>query len=65
MLAALVAGGMLSLAPMQETQAQTLSDMASRRAGNNNDNKHLTVEAREMVYDNDRNTVAASGDVIL
>ncbi len=65
MLAAMAfAGGLPVLAP-HTAQAQTLSDMVSNRANKGNDSKRLTLEAREMVYDNDHNTVAATGDVIL
>jgi len=44
--------------------AQTLNDaIAGRAAGQGN--ARLLVEAREIVYDNDRNTVSASGNVEL
>ncbi len=60
----LLAGSLL--APVSAAHAQTLNDIGSRRANaNGGEKKRLTVEAREMVYDNDNNTVTATGDVIL
>ena len=45
--------------------AQTLNDSLAGRARTGQGNARLLVEAKEIVYDNDRNTVAASGDVEL
>ena len=45
--------------------AQTLNDSLAGRARASQGNARLLVEAKEIVYDNDRNTVAASGDVEL
>lgn len=42
--------------------AQTLNDRLASRAQTNQTDK-LLVEAREIVYDNDKNTVSAVGDV--
>ncbi len=56
-----------ALVPATCADAQTMTDIASNRANNTcpNQKKRLTVEAREMVYDNDYNIVTANGDVIL
>jgi LPS-assembly protein len=46
--------------------AQTLNDSLSARARTaTRGNDRLLVEAKEIVYDNDRNTVSATGDVEL
>jgi LPS-assembly protein len=46
--------------------AQTLNDSLSARARSaTRGNDRLLVEAKEIVYDNDRNTVSATGDVEL
>ncbi len=42
----------------------TLNETVAGRAGGQG-NARLLVEAKEIVYDNDRNTVSASGDVEL
>jgi LPS-assembly protein len=42
--------------------AQTLNDTLAARA-RGNDGARLLLEAKELVYDNDRNTVSARGDV--
>jgi len=54
-------------APAPSALAQSAPKVtASGKAGSKQQpQKRLTVEAREIVYDNDHNTVAARGDVIL
>lgn len=58
---AIAAAGVISPA---DGFAQTLNDRLSASA-RNNANDRLLVEAREVVYDNDRNTVSAVGNVEL
>ncbi|MBB4039516.1 LPS-assembly protein [Microvirga flocculans] len=41
----------------------TLNDAITARAKAGSDTDRLLVDAKEIVYDNDRNTIAASGDV--
>ncbi|MBM1174060.1 LPS-assembly protein LptD [Microvirga arabica] len=41
----------------------TLNEAIGARAQSGSGNDRLLVDAREIVYDNDRNTIAASGDV--
>jgi LPS-assembly protein len=43
----------------------TLNEAISRRAQSESGQDRLLVDAKEIVYDNDRNTVSASGDVQL
>ncbi|WP_299563156.1 LPS-assembly protein LptD [Enterovirga sp.] len=57
---ALVGAGLPSLALAQGS----VGDMLSRRAGQE-EKSRLLVEGREIVYDRDRNTVSATGDVEL
>jgi LPS-assembly protein len=45
--------------------AQTLNDQLSRRANNPNQKSRLLVDAREIVYDRNKNRVEARGDVQL
>ena len=60
---AILAACLLASAP---TRAQgTLNDAISKRAGAQSGDSRLLVEAREIVYNNDGNTIAASGDVEL
>ena len=44
---------------------QTLNDVIARRQGGAGASSRLLVDAREIVYNNDRNTVSAVGDVEL
>ncbi|WP_133772806.1 LPS-assembly protein LptD [Enterovirga rhinocerotis] len=46
-------------------RAQTANDLIARKAGAQSDKSRLLVEGREIVYNRDKNTVAASGDVEL
>ncbi|MBV9077257.1 MAG: LPS-assembly protein LptD [Methylobacteriaceae bacterium] len=43
----------------------TFNDLIAKRANAQSKNERLLVEAREIVYNNDKNTVAASGDAEL
>jgi LPS-assembly protein len=46
--------------------SQTMNDALSRRVQSSSESKdRLLVEAKELVYDNDKNTIAATGDVEL
>lgn len=48
-------------------RAQTVNDSLAQRvrSGSQSGQDRLLVEARELIYDNDKNTVSASGDVEL
>jgi LPS-assembly protein len=43
----------------------TFNDLIAKRAGASSGKERLLVEAREIVYNNDKNTVSASGDAEL
>lgn len=58
---ALLSGALPSSVPAQVTMSESLA--ARVKSGEGKD--RLLVEAKEIVYDNDRNTVSASGDVEL
>jgi LPS-assembly protein len=63
---ALVVGAALLAAPAPARAQGTLNDaIAARAARTGSDKDQLLLEARELVYDNDRNTVTAVGDVEL
>lgn len=65
-----IAGSALALAllgagaPSAAFAQATANDLIARRASGESD-KRLLVEGREIIYDRDRNTVSASGDVEL
>jgi LPS-assembly protein len=55
-----------TVAPVPALAQATLNDAISAKAqGQGGQQDRLLVDARELVYDNDRNTVSASGDVQL
>jgi LPS-assembly protein len=64
-----VAGAVILIATGQALTtpalSQTLNDQLSRRANNPNQKSRLLVDAREIVYDRDKNRVEARGDVQL
>ncbi len=51
-----------AVVPLPAAAQGTLNDALGARAGNDR-GARLLVEAKELVYDNDRNTVSARGDV--
>ncbi|NBJ09837.1 LPS-assembly protein LptD [Microvirga arsenatis] len=59
-----VAAAMLSAAGSMPALAQaTLNDAISARAQRGSGQDRLLVDAKEIIYDNDRNTISAAGDV--
>jgi LPS-assembly protein len=63
---AIAVAGLLAALPSPAFAQGTLNDMiASRQRAASATDSRLLVDAREIVYNNDRNTVAASGDVEL
>ena len=63
---AMAVAGLLAALPVPASAQGTMNDLiaARQRSGSSGDSR-LLVDAREIVYNNDRNTVAASGDVEL
>ena len=62
---ALAAACLLAPSSHPPLAQSTLNDQLASRARSTGGDGRLLVEAREIVYDNDRNTVAAAGDVEL
>jgi LPS-assembly protein len=54
-----------AVGPLPARAQATLNDALSSRAQARSDQDRLLVDAKEIVYDNDKNTVSASGDVQL
>ncbi|NNM72607.1 LPS-assembly protein LptD [Enterovirga aerilata] len=63
---AIAVASLLAALPSPAWAQGTLNDMiAARQRAAGRDDSRLLVDAREIVYNNDRNTIAASGDVEL
>jgi LPS-assembly protein len=63
---AIAVASALAALPAPARAQQTLNDMiAARQQSAGRNDSRLLVDAREIVYNNDRNTVAASGEVEL
>ena len=63
---AIAVAGFLAALPSPASAQGTVNDMlAQRQRAAGRSDSRLLVDAREIVYNNDRNTVAASGDVEL
>lgn len=58
-----IAAALLCAAGSAPALAQSLNDSLSSRLQANPNGDRLLVDAREIVYDNDRNTISARGDV--
>jgi LPS-assembly protein len=58
-----VAAALLCAAGSSPALAQSLNEALSSRVQSQSGQDRLLVDAKEIVYDNDRNTIAASGDV--
>ncbi len=58
-----IAAALLCAVGSGPTLAQSLNDAITSRAQSQSGEDRLLVDAKEIVYDNDRNTIAASGDV--
>jgi len=58
-----VAAALLYAAGSTPVFAQTLNDSLGSRAQSSSGQDRLLVDAKEVIYDNDKNTIAASGDV--
>lgn len=58
-----VAAALLCAAGSSPALAQSLNEALSSRLQSQSGQDRLLVDAKEIVYDNDRNTIAASGDV--
>lgn len=65
MLAAAVTAGVSGLAHAQGTLNDRLAAGSAKNAAKGGGNERLLVEAKELVYDNDRNTVSAVGNAEL
>ncbi|KFG70163.1 LPS-assembly protein LptD [Microvirga sp. BSC39] len=60
---AVAAALMYAAGSMPALAQATLNEAIGARAQSGSGNDRLLVDAREIVYDNDRNTIAATGDV--
>lgn len=54
-----------AVGPLPARAQGTLNDALAAKVSNRSGQDRLLVDAREIVYDNDRNTISASGDVQL
>jgi LPS-assembly protein len=63
---AVVVLGTTAVAPIGVARAQTMSDLIAKKSAKASEKKDkLVVESKELVYDRDKNTVAASGNAQL
>ncbi len=58
-----VAAALLCAVGSSPARAQSLNEAISSRLQSNPNEDRLLVDAKEIIYDNDRNTISAAGDV--